>query len=202
MTELVLILRNLAHTQQNYQWLDYRNCLKKFKSDQYISASKIHLFLSGDTFVADKRIGLSIGKHVDCLFSDGKLQFTSFFFARQIFELSNYYREATNSDIIDFIGNETISMDDGEEFSKVANSWERRKIASIMDSGILRNYTATKIKSIAKQTGIELSIKDKRIVIPTDKKERRIVLGFLDEEVYKGAFSQTIYQTNSKRKAK
>ncbi len=180
----------------------YSAAFQKFKSDQYISASKIHLFLSGDTFVADKRIGLSIGKHVDCLFSDGKLQFTSFFFARQIFELSNYYREATNSDIIDFIGNENISMDDGEEFSKVANSWERRKIASIMDSGILRNYTATKIKSIAKQTGIELSIKDKRIVIPTDKKERRIVLGFLDEEVYKGAFSQTIYQTNSKRKAK
>ena len=180
----------------------YTAAFQKFKSDQYISAQKIHLFLSGDTFVADKRIGLTVGKHIDCLFIDGKLQFTSFFIARQIFDLSEYYREATNSDIIDFIGNEAISMDDSEDFSTEANSWERRKIASIMDSGILKDFTATKIKSIAKQTGIELSVKDKKIVIPTDKKERRIVLGFLDEEVYKGAFSQTIYQTNSKRKAK
>ena len=116
--------------------------------------------------------------------------------------MSDYYREATNSDIVDFIGNKAVSMDDGEAFSAAANSWERRKIASIMDSGILRDYTAAKIKSIAKQTGIELSVKDKKIVIPTDKKKRRIVLAFLDEEVYKGAFSQTIYQTNSKRKAK
>ena len=180
----------------------YTAAFQKFKSDQYISAKKIHLFLSGDTFVAEKRVGLTIGQHIDCLLINGKLQFNSFFFARQIFDLSGYYREATNSDIVDFIGNEAISMDDAEDFSTVANSWERRKIASIMDSGILKNYTATKIKSIAKQTGIELSVKDKKIVIPTDKKERRIVLGFLDEEVYKGAFSQTIYQTNSKRKAK
>ena len=180
----------------------YTAAFQKFKSDQYISAKKIHLFLSGDTFVADKRIGLTVGKHIDCLFVDGKLQFTSFFFARQIFDLSEYYREATNSDIIDFIGHEAISMDDSEDFSTEANSWERRKIASIMDSGILKDFTAAKIKSIAKKTGIELSVKDKKIVIPTDKKERRIVLGFLDEEVYKGAFSQTIYQTNSKRKAK
>ncbi len=180
----------------------YTAAFQKFKSDQYISAKKIHLFLSGNTFVADNRIGITIGKHIDCLFIDGKLQFTSFFFARQVFDLSDYYREATNSDITDFVGNEAVTMDNAEDFSTVANSWERRKIASIMDSGILKNYTATKIKNIAKQTGIELSVKDKKIVIPTDKKERRIVLGFLDEEVYKGAFSQTIYQTNSKRKAK
>ena len=180
----------------------YTIAFQKCKSDQYISASKVHIFLSGNTFVADKRLGLSIGRHIDCLFMSGKLQFTSFFFARQIFDLSEYYREATNSDIINFTGNEIIAMDNAEEFSKVANSWERRKIAAIMDSGILNNYSAAKIKSIAKQTGIELSVKDKRIIIPSDKKERRIVLGFLDEEVYKGVFSQTIYQTNSKRKAK
>ena len=70
-----------------------------------------------------------------------------------------------------------------------------------MDSGILRDYRPTKIKKIAQETGIELSLRDMKIVVPTDKNKRRLVLGFLDEEVYKGAFSQTIYQTNSKRKA-
>ena len=180
----------------------YSAAFQKFKSDQYISAKKLHIFLSGNTFVADNRIGLTLGKHIDCLFSDGKLKFASFFFARQIFDLSDFYREATNSDIVEFIENETVAMDDPEAFTNVANSWERRKIASIMDSGILKSFTAAKIKSIAKKTGIELSVKDNQIIIPADKKERRIILGFLDEEVYKGAFSKIIFQTNSKRKAK
>lgn len=180
----------------------YSAAFQKFKSDQYISAAKIHLFFSGNTFIADDRIGLTVGRHIDCLFSDGRLQFTSFFFARQVFDLSRYYREATNSDIMDFVKNDEIAMDDGEGFSSTANSWERRKIASIMDSGLLNNYTAVEIKNIAQQTGVELFVKDEQILIPSDKKERRFVLGFLDEEVYKGAFSQTIYQTNSKRKAK
>ena len=180
----------------------YSAAFQKFKSDQYISAKKLHIFLSGNTFVADNRIGLTIGKHIDCLFSDDKLKFSSFFFARQIFDLSKFYREATYTDIVDFIANETINMDEPESFTSTANSWERRKIASIMDSGILNSFTAAKIKSIAKKTGIELSVKEDQIIIPADKKERRIVLGFLDEEVYKGAFSKIVFQTNSKRKAK
>lgn len=180
----------------------YTAAFQKFKSDQYISASKIHLLYSGNTFVADKRVGITIGKHIDCLFSDSQLKFSSFHFARQIFDLSEYYREATNTDVLEFVHDDAISMDGGDDFSNSANTWERRKIASIMDSGILRDYPASKIKSLAKQTGVEILVNNKQIVIPTDKKERRIVLGFLDEEVYKGAFSQNIYQTNSKRKAR
>ena len=71
-----------------------------------------------------------------------------------------------------------------------------------MDSGTLKNYSATNIRSLAKKTGLDIIVKDKKVVIPSDKKERRIVLGFLDEEVYKGVFSQNLYQTNSKKKAK
>ena len=55
---------------------------------------------------------------------------------------------------------------------------------------------------IAQKNGVNISILDGHIVLPVDKKERHIVLGFLDEEVYKGAFSETVFQTNSKRKAK
>ena len=80
-----------------------------------------------------------------------------------------------------FVSDSIISMDDGEDFSHTANSWERRKIASIVDSGTLKNYSATNIRSLAKKTGLDIIVKDKKVVIPSDKKERRIVLGFLDE---------------------
>lgn len=180
----------------------YSAAFQKFKSDQYISTSKLHLFFSNNTFTADRRVGITIGKQIDCLYEDGQLRFASFHFARQIFDLSYYYREATTADVQRFVSDSIISMDGGENFSHSANSWERKKIASIMDSGTLKNYSATSIKSLAKKTGLDITVKDKKVVIPSDKKERRIVLGFLDEEVYKGVFSQNLYQTNSKKKAK
>mgnify|MGYP004685909261 FL=1 len=180
----------------------YSVAFQKFKSDQYISTRKLHLFFSNNTFTADKRVGITVGKQIDCLYEDGQLRFASFYFARQIFDLSYYYREATTADVQRFVSDSIISMDDGEDFSHTANSWERRKIASIVDSGTLKNYSATNIRSLAKKTGLDIIVKDKKVVIPSDKKERRIVLGFLDEEVYKGVFSQNLYQTNSKKKAK
>ena len=180
----------------------YTAAFQKVKSEQYISAAKLHLLYSGNTFSADNRVGISVGKQIDCLYRDGRLSFASYYYAKQIFELSKYYRVATKDDVQKFVDDAIISMDGGDDFAKAANSWELRKIASIMDSGILKKYSASRIKSLAKQTGFDLAINGKKIVIPTDKKERRIVLGFLDEEVYKGAFSDTVYQTNSKRKAK
>lgn len=180
----------------------YSAAFQKFRSEQYILTNKLHLFFSGKTFMADNRIGIIIGKQIDCLFCDGQLKFKSFHFARQIFDLSEYYREATNADVHNFVSDALISMDGGEEFSTTANSWERRKIATIMDSGILKDYTASKIKTLAKKTGLDILVRDNKLVIPIEKQERRIVFGFLDEEVYKGVFSQNLYQTNSKKKAK
>lgn len=94
------------------------------------------------------------------------------------------------------------SMDGATEFVDAASIWERRKIASINDSGVLQNFTAAKIKTLARQSGVTIEVVGKKVVLPKDKAKRRIVLGFLDEEVYKGAFSRTVFQTNSKRKAK
>jgi hypothetical protein len=128
--------------------------------------------------------------------------FSSYHFAKQVLDLSEYYRIASTLDVRDFVSSQIVAMDEAAEFVDQANTWERRKIASINDSGILQQYTATKIKTLAKQSGLVIDVVNKKIVLPSNKAERRIILGFLDEEVYKGAFSQTLYQTNSKRKAK
>jgi hypothetical protein len=82
----------------------------------------------------------------------------------------------------------------------MADTWIRRKIASINDSGVLKTHTAVKIKKLAQNCGLNLEVENKRIIIPTDKKKLKEILGFLDEEVYKGAFSEVTYITNSKRK--
>ena len=180
----------------------YTAAFQKFRNDQYITAARHHLFFTGDTFVKEDRLGITIATTVDCVVENNNLYFPSYHFAKQIFDLTDYYRVASEQDIRSFVNSDIISMESSDAFVESANTWERRKIASINDSGVLRKYTAKRIKDLGKKNGVVIAVSGDSIVLPEDRADRRIVLGFLDEEVYKGVFSDTLYQTNSKRKAK
>lgn len=173
---------------------------QRFRKEQYISLNWINLFFENNTFFQEKRFGISISDTVDCCFDESELQFDSFFYARQVFDLSAYYRSATDQEVKNFTANDRLSIENITAFEGMANSWIRRKIAMINDSGVLENYSAPKIKSLAKATGIDIVVDNKKIVIPNDKEKVKIILGFLDEEAFRGPFSQTTYLANSKRK--
>ena len=67
---------------------------------------------------------------------------------------------------------------------------------------ILVNNSAAKIKRLAKLAGIDIVVEGKKTVIPNDKEQLKIVLGFLDEDAYKGPFLNNMCLANSKRKIK
>lgn len=139
---------------------------------------------------------------MDCFYIDGELLFSSFYFARQIFDLSGYYRSATNQEVASFTANNQFDFENAEAFETMANTSIRRKIAMINNSGVLDNHSASEIKRLAHQAGIDISVEKKKIVIPNDKEQIKVILGFLDEEAYKGPFTQVTYLANSKRKVK
>ena len=70
----------------------------------------------------------------------------------------------------------------------------------IIDTGILKDYNSKEIKKIGQNVGINIKIKNDKIVIPSDKKELKELFSFLDESIYKGYFTNNIYSTNSKHK--
>ena len=70
----------------------------------------------------------------------------------------------------------------------------------INDSDVLINYKALEIKNLAKDAGITIVVENEKVVIPNDKEQIKVILGFLDEEAYKGPFSQNTFLANSKRK--
>lgn len=51
---------------------------QKFKKEQYINIKGINLFFDKETFVQEKRFGISISDEVDCIYEDGRLIFRSF----------------------------------------------------------------------------------------------------------------------------
>lgn len=177
---------------------------QKFRKDQYIAVDKIRLLYDEKTFKQDSRVGIAISDYIDCLYDGTNLIFNSYYYARQVFNLSEYYRTASNGDIDNFISANIMDFGDtGESFKISANSWIRRKIALINDSGVLTQYKATDIKKLAKkQSNIDIIVKNEKIVFPTDTNEIKIFLSFLDEEAYQGPFSKETFLSNSKRKAR
>jgi len=173
---------------------------QRFRKEQYLSTKKFSLFYDNDTFVLENRWGIGITDNVDCIFTQSELRFSSYFYARQIFDLSEYYRSATDAEVLSFGGIELLSIADHTQFHAMADTWVRRKIAAINDSGVLKNNTAAKIKKLAASCGLEVTVENKKLIIPADKKKLKEILGFLDDEVYKGAFTEETYITNSKRK--
>lgn len=175
---------------------------QRFRKEQYISTKWCNLFFEDNTFYRQNNFGISISDIIDCYYTESELQFSSFFFARQVFDLSDFYRSATDQEVDSFAVSEKLTIENPQEFKSMANTWVRRKIAMINDSEVLINYTASEIKSLAKSVGIDITVENKKVVIPNDKEKIKVILGFLDEEAYKGPFSQNTYLANSKRQIK
>ena len=173
---------------------------QRFRKEQYLSTKKFSLYFDTDTFVRENRWGIGITDTVDCVYTSANLRFFSYHYARQIFDLSEYYRSATDSEVQNFSSTALLSIADKDQFQAMADTWIRRKIAAINDSGVLQNNTSAKINRLAQRCGLEITIKNGKLQIPADKKKLKEILGFLDDEVYKGAFSEETYITNSKRK--
>lgn len=178
----------------------FQVAFQRFRKEQYITTNWVNLFFTRDTFRREKNFGISISDTADCYYTEGELQFSSFYFARQIFDLSEYYRSATDQEVQSFTTSDKLSFEDTEAFKNTANTWIRRKIAMINDSGVLVNYKASEIKKLAKDAGITIAVENKKVVIPNDKEQIKVILGFLDEEAYKGPFSQNTFLANSKRR--
>lgn len=172
---------------------------QRFRKEQYISTRWYNLFFNNDTFFRQNSFGISISDSIDCFYTNGELQFVSFFFARQVFDLGEYYRSATDGEVTSFASNANLEIEDTDAFGRMADTWIRRKIAMINDSKVLDEYTAADIVQRAAEVGVSITTSGSRIVLPNDKKQVKVILGFLDEEAYKGPFSQNTYLANSKR---
>lgn len=172
---------------------------QRYRKEQNLIALPFRFFYSNDTFKQERHFGIGITYNLDCYYTGEELQFSSFYFARQVFDLREYYRSASDPEVEDFKKNGALHFENADIFGSMANTYVRRKIAMINDSGVLEKYSAKQIKSIANSAGIDIKVQDKKVVISADKDGAMEVLAFLDEEAYRGPFSNDLLIANSKR---
>ena len=182
-----------------------RILLQNFDRRKIISTNGLSIFHASNVYKKIEGIGLTIDHKLTAILENQKLKFFSFHYARQVFDLSAYYKEATDEDVQSFADEDVIKVENKEQLIQMSDSWVRRKISLIQQSGILQSVPVNTMKAAATEFNIPFVTENdgarELIVLPENKADLKKVLRFLDEDYYKSLLSKTSFVTNSKRVA-
>lgn len=175
---------------------------QNFSRSHVISPGRF-LFLQGNTYETTERPGLALDDKLSALYvpADGKLLFHNFRTVNTFLPLADLYEDASEEQIRDVLGHELLAPENVDVTATEANQWFRKRFAMLKDSGVLDEYSAKQIKARSKGYDVEIKVSKGRIVFPADRSAAKKLLQFLNEELYRGAITETLYETNSKREA-
>ena len=177
-----------------------RILVQKFDKRKIISTKGLSLFFDSNTFKKLEGDGLTLDNRLTGVVKENTLYFPSFYFIKQIFDMSEHYVEATNQDIDQFAKLKSVSFENLEELKANADSWIRRKLALIYHSKILETVSLNDIKKVAKEFNIRIETNsNKQILFVSNKKLLKPLLKFLDEEYYLSPLTHGRYETNSRK---
>lgn len=161
------------------------------------------LFLQNNTYESTKRPGLTLDGKLSAVYlaQDSKLLFHNFRTTNTFLPLADFYKEASEQEIREVLNHDRLVAEDPETLAVGANQWFRKRFAMLKDSEILDKYTAKQIQMHSKGYEVDIHIKANKIVFPADKATAKKLLQFLNEEIFRGAITETLYETNSKREA-
>lgn len=179
--------------------------IQGFDRRRIINANGFALVQNDNMFGRFEGGGLALDNKLTAIIEDDNLKFSSFHYLRQIFDMSAYCREATDQDLRVFVQHPALQFADPQQFIDSADSWVRRKVVLIQQSGILDFCPADKIASTAKYCDLNIQLSgtgmagQERIVFPLDRQETKQILRFLDEDYYLSPQSTAKYTAKARR---
>lgn len=161
------------------------------------------LFLQDDTYESVQRPGLTLETKLSALYftTHAKLLFHTFRTANSFLPLTDFYEEASEQDIREVLGHARLAAEDPDALAVGASQWFCKRFALLKNSKILDKFTAKEIKAYSKGYDVDVQVKGNKIVFPAEKEAAKRLLQFLNEELFRGPITETLYETNSKREA-
>lgn len=162
---------------------------------------------SGDTYKRLEEPGLILQDKLTAHFHNGTLYFSSYHNTKRFLDLSEYYREATDTDLVAFTATELFVFEDEESFMEQADSVIRKKIALLQKNEVLKDITVRDIQTVINNFNAELpeehhiniTVNDEgKLVVPDDKKRLKELIRFLDEDYVTAPLTKRKCLTNSK----
>jgi hypothetical protein len=176
-----------------------RRVLIQLFSAQQILARRFSLLLDGDTFKELTAPAFTFDNNLVAIIEDSKLKFKSFHQVKRIFQLNQFYQEASDQQISSFCSHDSLQIDDIDAFKSVADLGIRKLVFAISKTEILDQFVVSDIATKANSLGLNVQVEDGKIVVPTDRKSIKQLLRFLDDGIYEASLTAKRYITNSKR---
>ncbi|MHB1656032.1 MAG: hypothetical protein ACYCSZ_06695 [Burkholderiales bacterium] len=161
------------------------------------------LFLQNNTYESVRRPGLTLDNKLSALYlaAQNKLLFHNFRITNTFLPLEDFVEEATEQGIRDVLSHARLASEDTEALAVDANQWFRKRFAMLNTSGLLDKYTAQQISARSNGYEVDVQLDGDKIVFPADKVQAKRLLQFLNEEIFRGPITETLFETNSKREA-
>lgn len=161
------------------------------------------LLLQHNTYESSERPGLTLNDKLSAAYwpEQEKLLFHNFRTVNSFLPLADFYEEASENEIKEILEHALLAPEDADALAAGANQWFRKRFAMLKDSGILDQYSAQQIADHSVGYEVNVELDGGQIVFPADKGEAKRLLQFLNEEIFRGAITETLYETNSKREA-
>lgn len=161
------------------------------------------LFLQNNTYETTQRPGLTLADKLSAVYfpDDEKLLFQSFRTVNSFLPLAEFYSEASEQQIREVLGHDLFEPADADALAVDSPQWFRKRFAMLRDSGVLDSYSADQIRDSSAGYEVTIQLENGKIVFPAERPEAKKLLQFLNEELFRGAITETLYETNSKREA-
>ncbi len=161
------------------------------------------LFLEKNTYKTIQDPGITLDDKLAAVYlpNERKLLFRNYRTVNTFLPLEDFYKEASDQEIRDVLGHELLATQNPDSLVMGANQWFRKRFAMLKDSGVLDQYSAGEIRERSARYDVDIHISEDKIVFPSEKPRAKKVLQFLNEEIFRGAITENLYETNSKRQA-
>ncbi|QDX21433.1 DUF4868 domain-containing protein [Pandoraea pnomenusa] len=171
---------------------------------QRLNTSAINIILRGNVFSRLEEPGLMLANACHAVYQNNALRFKSIWWLKQIFDIGDYYRAATEADVDAFSRLKNVSVENLDALKNRSGQWVRTRLAYIVDSGVLEQCPPERLVEKAAEFNVDLQCVNEngrqKLLIPEAPRQLRKVLKFLEEEYYAGPITGAAYEANSKRR--
>lgn len=167
---------------------------------QQILSSKLSFLHDGNVFRKLSEPAFTLGTQLlATVDSAGDVRFKSFAMLRRVFDLGNFYRLATDTELTAFCSHLSLAISDMPAFIAGADEGIRKAVHSIAKNDVLGNHPVADIVQKAAAINFSLNMNGGRIEVPSDRKGAKAFFSFLLNKVYRGPIDNQLLITNSNR---
>lgn len=169
--------------------------------------NRFTFMLDKDTFNIVKSTIFTIDNEFICLIEHNNdfsfdLYFQDYKRTNSILGLNYYFANVLKNDIDNFVNHDFFKFENIDYFKGLKDNSFQLKVSNILkNKNLVSKWESPEnIQRIAKEHNIDIELKEGKIYLPKTKKAILEIIGVLDEDYYKGAFTSDIYKSNKKVK--